>query len=85
MRKKIITLSLGVLFFGSIATTSLATTLHINKQTTVVDNDKDKNKKKAKAKTCEKTKECKSEKSCCKSELYEKSCKSDCKKGGDKK
>lgn len=84
MRKKIITLSLSLLFFGSIATSSLATTLQLGNQTTVVDNDKDKNKKKAKA-SDKKTKECKSEKSCCKSELYEKSCKSDCKKGGDKK
>jgi hypothetical protein len=84
MRKKIITMSLSLLFFGSIATTSLATTLQVNHQKVVVDGDKDKDKKKAKTNKS-KTKECKSEKSCCKSELYEKSCKSDSKKGGDKK
>jgi hypothetical protein len=84
MRKKLITMSLSLLFLGSIAGTSLATTLQYGKQTTVVDDDKDKNKKKTKT-SQNKTKECKSEKSCCKSELYEKSCKSDSKNGGDKK
>ena len=78
------TLSLSLLFFGSIATTSLATTMQLNHENVLVDGDKDKDKKQAKTNKS-KTKECKSEKSCCKSEVYEKSCKTDCKKGGDKK
>jgi len=85
MRKRIITLSLSVLFFGSIATTSLATTLQVVNHKMIVDGDKDKDKDKKKAKASDnKTKECKSEKSCCKSEMYEKSSCKD-KKGGGKK
>jgi len=84
MRKQIIALSLSILFFGSIASSSFATTVQVSDQTTIVKNDDDKDKNKKKAKTNDKkTKECKSEKSCCKSELYEKSCKD--KKGGGKK
>lgn len=84
MRKKLIALSLSMLFFGSIATTSFATTFQVTNQSTVVDDDKDKNKKKAK-KSDANMKDCKSKKSCCKSsQLNEKSCK-DKKDGGDKK
>jgi hypothetical protein len=86
MRKKLIALSLSMLFFGSIATTSFATTFQVANQSTVVDDDddKDKNKKKAKAND-NKFKECSSKKSCCKSaEFDKKSCK-DKKDGGDKK
>ncbi|MCF6169391.1 MAG: hypothetical protein L3J66_00250 [Bacteroidales bacterium] len=88
MRKKLIALSLSFLFLGSMATTSVAMTLQVTNQTTIVnkDDDKDKNKKKAKTSDSKKAKECKTEKSCCgKTEMYEKSCKSDSKKGGDKK
>lgn len=84
MRKKVIALSFGLLFFGSMATTTIAATLQLGDKTSVVDDDKDKNKKKAKTSE-NKTKECKTEKSCCKSEMYEKSSCDDKKKGGDKK
>ena len=84
MKKQIIALSLSMLFFGSIATSSFATTVQVANQTTIVDNDDDKDKNKKKAKTSDsKTKDCKTQKSCCKSELNEKSCKD--KKGGDKR
>ena len=84
MKKQIIALSLSMLFFGSIATSSFATTVQIANLITIVDNDDDKDKNKKKAKTSDsKTKDCKTQKSCCKSELNEKSCKD--KKGGDKK
>lgn len=84
MRKKLIALSLSMLFFGSIATTSFATTFQVANQSTVVDDDKDKNKKKAKTADA-KSKDCKTKKSCCKSsQLNEKSCK-DKKVDGDKK
>ena len=87
MRKKLIALSLSFLFVGSIATSSLATTLQVSNQITIVNKDDDKDKNKKKAKTSEKkAKDCKTEKSCCdKSKMYEKSCKSEGKKGGDKK
>jgi len=85
MRKKVIAISLSILFFGSIATTSFATPVQVAGLTTIVDNDDDKDKNKKKAKTSEnKTKECNTKKSCCKSELNEKSCKEE-KGGGDKK
>ncbi|RLD42033.1 MAG: hypothetical protein DRI89_08325 [Bacteroidetes bacterium] len=89
MKKKVIAISLSILFFGSIATTSFATPVQVASLTTKVDNDDDKDKNKKKAKTPEKksenkTKDCNTKKSCCKSELYEKSCK-DKKGGGDKK
>ena len=84
MRKQIIALSLSMLFLGSISTSSYATTVQVANQTTIVDNDDDKDKNKKKAKTSDsKTKDCETKKSCCKSELNEKSCKD--KKGGDKK
>ena len=93
MRKKLIALSLSFLFIGSIAASSLATTLQVANQTTIVnkDDDKDKNKKK-KAKTSEeKAKDCKTKKSCCdkskmtEKKVKEKSCHSEDEKGGDKK
>ncbi len=77
---------MGILFFGSIATTSVATTLQVSNLSSIVDNDKDKDKKKAKASES-KEKENKMEKSCCSSTkmMNEKSSECSKKEGGDKK
>ena len=70
MRKKVLALSLSVLFFGSIATSSLAmTTGSININIVDDDDDKDKNKKSKKSKD-----ECKNAKSCCDYKQGDKSC-----------
>lgn len=89
MRKKLLALSLGILFFGSITTSTFAMT--VNNTTDIVfadDDDKDKTKSKSK-KTA--TTDAKSSKGDCaaKKECCEKSCDdkkaADKKEGGDKK
>ena len=72
MRKKVLALSLSVLFFGSIATSSFAITTGSINTNIVVDNDDDKDKNKKSKKSKE---ECKNAKSCCDYKQGDKSCK----------
>lgn len=59
MRKKVLGLSLAILFFGSIASSTFAMATSENVSIVVVDDDKDKTKaKKAKSKDYEAKKEC---------------------------
>ena len=81
MKLKVLALCLGMLFFGSIASTSVAAVVDNPAHIVVVDDDKDKNKKTAK-KDAKAKKDCAKKKSCCKSSSYEKSCKD---KDGKKK
>lgn len=69
MRKKIIALSLSLLFLGGISVNTYAQITHSTTITKVKDND-DKNKKKSKSK-----KECSDKKSCCSHDFDKKSCK----------
>ena len=81
MKLKVLALSLSLLFFGSIATSTYAMTTDITNKTVLVDDDdKDKKAKSSKTKSAEKSGECTTaeKKSCC-----EKSC--DGKKSSDKK
>lgn len=75
MRKKLLGLSLAVLFFGSLTTSTFAMTMSQEVKTAVVDDDKNNKKsKKSKAKSSECAKECSKSKESC-----------DDKKGGGKK
>ena len=78
MRKRILALSLSLLFLGGISINSYAritNTIEISK----VNDDDDKNKKKSSAK-----KDCKTKKECCKHDFEKKECK-DKKVSADKK
>ncbi len=72
MRKKVLALSLSILFFGSIATSSFAMTTGSINTNMVVDEDDDKDKGKKSKKSKE---DCKTEKSCCDYKTGDKSCK----------
>ncbi len=80
MKKRILALSFGILFFGSIATTTFATVIQHQNTITIVDNDK--NTKKAKKNKKSSAKECATKTECC-SSAKKSSC--DEKKSGDKK
>lgn len=82
MRLKVLALSLSLLFFGSIATSTYAMTTDVSNKTVLVDDD-DKNKKATKSnktKSAAKSGDCSEEQ---KKECCEKSC--DGKKSGSKK
>jgi len=79
MKKRILALGFGVLFFGSIATSTYATV--IEHQTTIAVVDNDKNKKKTTKTKKSDSKECTTKAECCSS--HKSSC--DEKKNGDKK
>ncbi len=70
MRKKVLALSLSILFFSSITASSFAMTTGSISTNVVVDDDKDKDKKSKKSKD-----DCKSAKSCCDYKKGDKSCK----------
>ena len=74
MRKKVLALSLSVLFFGSIATSSFAMTTGSINTNIVVDNDDDKDKDKKSKKSKKSKEECKNAKSCCDYKQGDKSC-----------
>ena len=68
MRNKFLAISLSLLFFGSMATSSIAATMSSTTDIAVVKQDDDKDKKKAKAKNAEaKSGECAPKKECCSS------------------
>jgi hypothetical protein len=83
MRKKVLALSLSILFFGSMATSTFAMTVNTTNGIVKVDDDKKKakNEKTATAKTesTEKSGDCAAKKECC-----EKTCDGK-KSGSDKK
>ena len=79
MRKKVLALSLSILFFGGITTSTMAMVTESTNNIVRVDNDKDKNKKSKKSKE-----DCKSAKSCCDYNKADKSC-DDKDKGKDDK
>jgi len=70
MRKKVLALSLSILFFGSITSSSFAMTTGSINTSVIVDNDDDKDKKSKKSKD-----DCKNAKSCCDYKKADKSCK----------
>jgi len=73
MRKKVLALSLSILFFGSITSSSFAMTTGSINTSVIVDNDDDKDKKSKKSKKSKD--DCKNAKSCCDYEKADKSCK----------
>lgn len=82
MRKKVLALSLSILFFGSIATSTFAMTVNTTNGIVKVDDDdkkKAKTSKTAKTKSAEKSGDCAAKKECC-----EKTCDGK-KSGSDKK
>lgn len=81
MRKKVLGLSLAILFFGSITSSTFAMTTTDTESVNivVVDDDKDK----TKAKKSKSKKDCEARTECCSSAKKAKSC--DEKKGEDKK
>ncbi len=80
MKIKVLALCLSMLFFGSIATTAVASV--VDTQSNIVRVDDDKKKKTAKADKSATKKDCATKKSCCSSSKT-KSCTD--KKDGDKK
>ncbi len=72
MRKKVLALSLSILFFGSLTVSGFAMTTESINTNIVVDNDDDKDKDKKSKKSKE---DCKSAKSCCDYKKGDKSCK----------
>ena len=82
MRKKVLAISLSLMFIGSIATSTFAMTVNTTNEIVNIDDDKDKNKKKAKTTTT--TSEKKSADCSAKKEFCQKSC-DDKKSGIDKK
>lgn len=82
MRKKVLALSLSILFFGSMATSTFATTVNTTNGIVKVDDDdkkKAKTAKTAKTESAEKSGDCAAKKECC-----EKTCDGK-KSGSDKK
>ena len=80
MRKKVLAISLSLLFFGSIATSTFAMTMNTTNNIVNVDDDKDKNKKKAKSTTEtseKKSADCSAKKECCQKSCDEKKGSSD--------
>jgi hypothetical protein len=74
MRKKVLALSLSLLFFGSVATSTFAGTVNMTNDIVNVDDDKDKDKKKSKSTakaTTEKSGDCSTAK---KTECCQKTC-----------
>ena len=79
MKKRILAISLSLLFFGSITTSAVASTIQAGHEVAIVkkdDDDKDKKKAKTEAKAeskSEKSGECAAKKECCSKSSAEKS------------